>query len=74
MRSDRYDENQDRAVLLMPIESKRLRRMLWEIVSKAAVRSRRMSIVSSPESAAIKRSLVTLTSAVSVLWSGRKPD
>lgn len=74
MRSDRYDENQDRAVLLMPIESKRLRRMLWEIVSKAAVRSRRMSIVSSPESAAIRRSLVTLTSAVSVLWSGRKPD
>lgn len=29
---------------------------------------------SKPESAAIRRSLVTFISAVSVLWEGRKPD
>ena len=37
-------------------------------------RSRRMRMVRSPESAAIRRSSVILMSAVSVLWSGRKPD
>ena len=44
------------------------------MVSKAALRSRRMRMVSSPESDAMRRSLVILMSAVSVLWSGRKPD
>ena len=42
-------------------------RMVWEMVSKAALRSRRMRIVKSPESAAMRRSLVILTRAVSVL-------
>lgn len=37
-------------------------------VSKAAVRSRRVRRDGEPESAAIWRSLVTLTKAVSVLW------
>ena len=44
------------------------------MVSKAALQeewSRRMRMVSSP--AAIRRSLVILMSAVSVLWSGRNP-
>ena len=42
----------------MPMEDNLLRRMVWEIVSKAAVRSRRMRMESKPESAAIRRSLV----------------
>ena len=39
-------------------------RMVWEMLSKAALRSRRIRIVSSPASAAMRRSLVILTSAV----------
>lgn len=42
----------------MPMEDNLLRRMVWEIVSKAALRSRRMRMDSKPESAAIRRSLV----------------
>ncbi len=48
--------------------------MLWSTVSNAAVRSRRMRRDGEPESAASRRSFVTLTKAVSVLWPGRKPD
>lgn len=48
--------------------------MPWEIVSKVAIRSRRMRIVMSPESAANKRSFVIFPRAVSVLWNERKPD
>lgn len=44
------------------------------MASKAALRSRRMRMDSSPESAAIRRSSVILRRAVSVLWWGRKPD
>ena len=43
--------------------------MLWSTVSKAADRSRRMRSDGEPVSAAISRSLVTLTRAVSVLWA-----
>ena len=40
------------------------------MVSKAALRSRRMRMVSRPEPAAIRRSLEIFMSAVSVLWRG----
>ena len=43
------------------------RRMVWETVSKAAERSRRMRMVTRPLSAAIRRSLVILMRVVSVL-------
>ena len=42
----------------MPMEDNLLRRMVWEIVSKAALRSRRIRMEIKPESAAIRRSLV----------------
>ena len=47
------------------------RRMVWETVSKAAERSRRMRMVTRPLSAAIRRSLVILIRAVSVLYDLR---
>lgn len=44
--SVRYDWSQERAVLVILREdSRRERRMVWLIVSKAAVRSRRMRMV-----------------------------
>jgi len=61
-------------VSVMPIEANLSRRMECEMVSKAALRSRRMRMDNSPESAAIRRSFVILRRAVSVLWRGRKPD
>ena len=74
MRPERYDLNQCRGVSVIPMEASLSRRMLCEMVSKAALRSRRMRMVRCPESAAMRRSLVILTRAVSVLWRGRKPD
>lgn len=59
---------------MIPMEERRVRRTGCEMVSKAAVRSRRMRIDREPESAAVRRSFVILMSAVSVLWRGRKPD
>ena len=44
------------------------------MVSKAALRSRGMRIVSKSESTARRRSFVILISADSVLWTGQKPD
>ena len=41
-------------------------RMVWEMVSKAALRSSRMRMVNWPESAASIRSLVIFRRAVSV--------
>ena len=71
----RYEVNQFRAESEMPmVECRRWRRMLWSMVSKAAVRSRRIRSDVEPASAVIRRSLVTLTRAVSVLWPERKPD
>lgn len=58
----------------MPIDLSLWMRVLCEMVSNAAVRSRRMRIDSKLESEAMRRSFVILRSAVSVLWSGRKPD
>ena len=40
------------------VSERRLRRMVWETVSKAAERSRRMRILMLPESEAMRRSLV----------------
>ena len=67
MRPERYDLNQRRGVSVIPMEVSLSMRMLCEMVSKAALRSRRMRMVNSPESAAMRRSLVIFTSAVSVL-------
>ena len=67
--------NQERAVPVMPREYwRRERRMEWLMVSKAALRSRRMRIVRRPESAERSRSLVIFSRAVSVLCFERKPD
>lgn len=66
--------NQVSGMSVIPIEDSLWRRRLWEMVSKAAVRSRRMRMESKPVSAAMRRSLVIFMSAVSVLWRGRKPD
>ena len=45
-----------------------VRRMEWDTVSKAAERSRRIRMEMRPLSAAVRRSLVILMRAVSVLW------
>ena len=71
----RYDLNHSRAVPDMPTECcSRVIRIVWSIVSKAAVRSSSTRIEQYPESAAIRRSLTTFRRAVSVLCSARKPD
>ncbi len=65
--SVRYEVNQQSAVPVIPVPARRSRSSVWEMVSNAALRSRRMRMVSSPESAAWRRSLVILTRAVLVL-------
>ena len=71
----RYDENQDRAVPLMPALLQRLwRRVKWSTVSKAALRLNRPSRVSWPLSAASMISELTLRTAVSVEKRGQKAD
>lgn len=47
---------------------------VWEKLSEDALRSNRMSMLSAPVSAEVRRLLVTLTSVVAVLWSVQKPD
>jgi len=49
------------------------RGIVWSTVSNA-VRSRRMSNDDYPESAAIRRSFVTLSRAILVLWAEQKLD
>ena len=51
-----------------------LMRILWSIVSKAALRSRSTKIVGRLESRLSLMSFVIFRRAVSVLWWGRKPD
>ena len=62
----------------MPVKPRedwrRVMRMEWLIVSKAALRSRRMRMVRKPLSADMRISLVTFIRAVSVLCNDRKPD
>ena len=66
--SERYDLNQESAVPVIPREdSRRVRRMEWLMVSKAALRSRRMRMLREPVSEERRRSFVTLRRAVSVL-------
>lgn len=55
-------------------DDRRLRRMVWLIVSKAADRSRRSRTVSWLESEASRRSLVIFHGAVSVLCFLRNAD
>ena len=55
VRPERYDLNQSRGVSEIPIDANLSRRVVWEMVSKAALRSRRMRMDNSPESAAIRR-------------------
>ena len=73
-RSVRYDVNQQSAAPVIPMSARWSRSIVWEIVSNAALRSRRMRMVRSPESAAQRRLLVILTRAASVLCFGLKPD
>ena len=66
--SERYDLNQESAGPLMPMhDCRRVRSMVWSMVSKAALRSRRRRMLSEPESDASRRSFVTWSRAVSVL-------
>ena len=74
MRPERYEWNQARGVPDMPMEASRSRRVEWEMVSNAALRSRRMRMDNCPESAASRRSFVILMRAVSVLWREQKLD
>ena len=73
--SERYEVNQERAVSVIPrVDLRRERSMGWLMVSKAAVRSSRMTMLSEPVSEDSSRSLVTFRRAVSVLCLERKPD
>ena len=62
----------------MPVKPRedwrRVMRMEWQMVSKAALRSRRMRMERWPESADRRMSLVTFVRAVSVLCCERNPD
>ncbi len=69
-RSDKYDLNHANALPLMPTKFYSLfKRMLWSIVSNAALRSRSTNREIQPRSDDKSRSFVTLR-AVSVLWDG----
>ena len=73
--SERYDDIQERAVPVKPRDDwRRVMRMEWDMVSKAALRSRRMRIERRPLSADLIMSFVTFMRAVSVLCDVRKPD
>lgn len=68
--------NQSRGVPDKPMDAYGClrRRMEWKMVLKAALRSKRMRMDKSLESAVIRRSLVIFSGAVSALWWVRKPD
>lgn len=71
----RYDFNQERAVpVMLRDDSRRVRRMEWIIVSKAALRSSKMRILKEWMPEERMRSLVTLRRAFFVLWCDLKPD
>lgn len=48
--------------------------MVWNTLSKAAERSRRVKILMWPESAVMRRPMVIFMTTVSVLWCALKPD
>ena len=67
--------NQPNVAPLFPITCSSLcNRMLWWIKSESALRSNRTNTDTSLLSEAKRRSLVTFTSAVSVLWCALNPD
>ena len=73
--SEKYDLNQFRVVPLTLINCSSLCNTIWwSIVSNAALRSNRTRTDTNPWSEAIRRSLVTLARAVSVLWLALNPD
>ncbi len=73
--SDKYDLNHANALPLMPTKfSSLFKRMLWSIVSNAALRSKSTNREIQPRSDDKSRSFVTLMRAVSVLWNGLNPD
>ncbi len=75
MGSDKYNLNHANAHPLMPTEfSSLFRRLLWSIVSNAALRSSSTNREIQPRSDDKSRSFVTLMRAVSVLWDGLNPD
>lgn len=65
--------NQSKGMWVMPLAESLSRRNVWEIVSKAALKSRRMRMVRDPESAS-RRSLVILMRKGFSALTGRKPD
>lgn len=72
---DRYETNHSRSFPEIPTQFfKWLMRMLWSMVSKAALMSSKTKMECSPLSACIRMSLVTLNKAVLVLCLWRKPD
>ncbi len=74
-RSDKYDLNPSNALPLMPMKVfNSIQRMLWSIVSNAALRSRSTNREIQPRSDDKSRSFVTLMRAVSVLWDGLNPE
>lgn len=72
--SDRYKWNNWRGMPETPVAARRSERMVWDIVSKVALRSRCIRMARRPESAARRRSFVIWLRAISVLWLGQKPD
>ena len=72
VRPDRYDRNHRRAALSIPnVTRRRCGKMSWSTVSKAADRSSRTRVATSPQSTACRISESTRSMAVSVEWYGR---
>ena len=57
-RSVRYDVNQQSAAPVIPVSARQSRSVVWEIVSNAVLRSRRMRMIRSSESPPRRGSLV----------------
>lgn len=68
--SVRYDNSQSRVEPSTPSPPSLWRRIEWLTVSKAVLRSNRRRMLWAPVSAEVRRSLMTLTRAVSVQWMG----
>lgn len=67
MRPERYDLNQFKGMSVIPVEASLSRRLFWDTVLKAALRSGRVRMFNGPKSTTMQRSLVIFfTKAVSV--------
>lgn len=62
--------NPSTRVWVRPVQDSLVEQEVRQVVSEASPRSEKMRMVRIPESAAIRTSLVSVDSAVSVLWSG----